>query len=190
MYNRLSIILPVSIVLSVIFTLFLLLRVLPETYNGKRNHIFQFFYDIFTPQTLTIERLLQVLYIFLTCTSILCGLFQIFSWVGTSFGYYLRELIGGLVLVVVVPILLRLIHELLLLALLQLRATRDISAKLDQLLANQAVQTPGSEQGTSPSPSSPLPEGSVPDRRCCPYCGTLYRGQADTPCPGCGKTAP
>lgn len=189
MYNRLSIILPVSIVLSVVFTLFLLLRVLPEAYNGKRNHIFQFFYDVFTPKTLTIEKLLQVLYIFLTSTSILCGLFQIFSWVGTSFGYYLRELIGGLVLVVVVPIILRLIHELLLLAVLQLRATRDINAKLDQLLANQATPTAGTDK-EAPAATSPLPDGPVTDLRRCPYCGSLYRGQANSPCPICGKTAP
>ena len=87
----------------------------------------------------------------------------------------------GLVILVVGPVLLRVIHELLLLAVMQVKATREINQKLDRLTGaapagSRAAQ--GTETQTPPAP----PAGPMVH---CTHCGTWYREGAGR-CPVCG----
>ena len=117
------------LVVAVVLTALLLVLVLPKQKDGHLPAFFQLLYDLFTPKALMIEKLLQVLYVFLNCLTVIFGIAIFFNGFFAGFG----RIVLGLVILVVGPVLLRVIHELLLLAVMQVKATREINQKLDRL---------------------------------------------------------
>ena len=111
------------LVVAVVLTALLLVLVLPKQKDGHLPAFFQLLYDLFTPKALMIEKLLQVLYVFLNCLTVLFGIAIFFNGFFAGFG----RIVLGLVILVVGPVLLRVIHELLLLAVMQVKATREIT---------------------------------------------------------------
>ena len=101
-----------------------------------------------------IEKLLQVLYVFLNCLTVLFGIAIFFNGFFAGFG----RIVLGLVILVVGPVLLRVIHELLLLAVMQVKATPG-----DQPEAGPAHRRcPCRQQGC---PGDGNPDAAGPARR-------------------------
>ena len=59
------------LVLAVALTALLVVLVLPKEKDGHLPSVFQMLYDLFSPKTLVMEKLLQILYVFLTCLAVL-----------------------------------------------------------------------------------------------------------------------
>lgn len=178
------------LVLAVVITALLVVMVLPKHKDGKLPAFLQLLYDLFTPKTLVIEKLLQVIYAFLTCLTVLYGVVVFFNGFFAGFG----RIVLGLVILVVGPILLRVFYELLLLAVMQVKTSREISQKLDRLMPNgarretaQAEPTAQAAERTA-SPVEPHLPGEAPAMHHCPACGTWYRAEGDR-CPICGRPA-
>ena len=90
------------LVLAVALTALLVVLVLPKEKDGHLPSVFQMLYDLFSPKTLVMEKLLQILYVFLTCLAVLYGIVVFFSGFFSGF----QNLALGLVILAVGPILL------------------------------------------------------------------------------------
>ena len=117
------------LVLAVALTALLVVLVLPKEKDGHLPSVFQMLYDLFSPKTLVMEKLLQILYVFLTCLAVLYGIVVFFSGFFSGF----QNLALGLVILAVGPILLRVGYELILLLVMQVKTTREIHQKLTQM---------------------------------------------------------
>ena len=63
------------LVLAVALTTLLVVLVLPKRRRAAIcPSVFQMLYDLFSPKTLVMEKLLQILYVFLTCLAVLYGI--------------------------------------------------------------------------------------------------------------------
>ena len=114
------------LVLAVALTALLVVLVLPKEKDGHLPSVFQMLYDLFSPKTLVMEKLLQILYVFLTCLAVLYGIVVFFSGFFSGF----QNLALGLVILAVGPILLRVGYELILLLVMQVKTTREIHQNL------------------------------------------------------------
>ena len=151
------------LVVAVVLTALLLVLVLPKQKDGHLPAFFQLLYDLFTPKALMIEKLLQVLYVFLNCLTVLFGIAIFFNGFFAGFG----RIVLGLVILV--------------LAVMQVKATREINQKLDRL-TGAAPAGSRADQGTEPQTPPAPPAGPMVH---CTHCGTWYREGAGR-CPVCG----
>lgn len=182
------------VVLAVALTALLVVLVLPKEKDGHLPGFFQLLYDVFSPKKLVVEKLLQILYVFLACLAVLAGLF---TFLGSLFRLDMIGLLGGLFLLVVGPLLLRLAYELLMLLVIQVKTTREIHQKLTRLAPpdpeplKDTAPEEGPPQEAPPTPQEPtvpkIPLHPAPDQTMvhCPACGTWYR-KAQGTCPICG----
>ena len=88
------------LVVAVVLTALLLVLVLPKQKDGHLPAFFQLLYDLFTPKALMIEKLLQVLYVFLNCLTVLFGIAIFFNGFFAGFG----RIVLGLVILVAIPL--------------------------------------------------------------------------------------
>lgn len=168
--------------LAVALTALLMVLVLPKEKDGRLPSVFQLLHDLFTPKVLVIEKLLQVLYVFLTCLTVLYGIVIFFNGFFTGIG----NLVLGLLVLAVGPLVLRVLYELLLLLVMHVKTVREIQRKLDDVLWD-APPSP-SPWPDREEPEEPEPAVNQPMVRC-PACGTWYR-QGQGSCPLCGASAP
>ena len=111
------------LVIAVVLTALLAVLVLPKHKDGKLPAFFQLLFDAFTPKTLLLEKILQVLNVFFSLVAVLLGLVLIFQglFANTTF------LMMGLLLLLLGPLLCRVGYELILLRIMQVKATREIN---------------------------------------------------------------
>ena len=114
-----------SAVLAVVATVLAFIFIVPENRREKLNAFGKFIHDTCNFKYLIVEKLLQALYIFLTAFVILGGFFMLFQSV---YGHWLGGY--GLVLMIVGPIMVRLIYELLMMAVLLVKTVITINNKL------------------------------------------------------------
>ena len=114
-----------SAVLAVVATVLAFIFIVPENRREKLNAFGKFIHDTCNFKYLIVEKLLQALYIFLTAFVILGGFFMLFQSV---YGHWLGGY--GLVLMIVGPIMVRLIYELLMMAVLLVKNVIAINNKL------------------------------------------------------------
>ena len=62
------------LVIAVVLTALLAVLVLPKHKDGKLPAFFQLLFDAFTPKTLLLEKILQVLNVFFSLVAVLLGL--------------------------------------------------------------------------------------------------------------------
>ncbi len=165
--------------LAVAVTALLVVLVLPKEKDGRLPSFFQLLYDLFTPKTLVIEKLMQILYVFLTCLAVLYGIVVFFSGFFSGFG----NLVMGLLVLTVGPILLRVLYELALLLVMQVKTVREISQKLDNM--GDAMKT-SYHSAPVPSESAPPAKREAPPLVHCSACGTWYQAEQGN-CPICGR---
>lgn len=203
-----------AVVLAVALTALLVILVLPKERDGRLPRFFQILHDLFQPKTFVIERIVQILYVFFTCLSVLVGLYD---FLGALFGLQMGLLFRALFFLLIAPALLRGAYELILLLVIQVKTTREIRQKLDRLLPPASSDPDGPEEGVEEGPEPPdsPPEGPAfspapsedpapnqarqavpvtlpsqpPDKRGtmthCTACGTWYQKDRGS-CPICG----
>ena len=145
------------LVLAVALTALLVVLVLPKEKDGHLPSVFQMLYDLFSPKTLVMEKLLQILYVFLTCLAVLYGIVVFFSGFFSGF----QNLALGLVILAVGPILLRVGYELILLLVMQVKTTREIHQKLTQMTEERGPAAAPGRQQPAPETAAPAAEKSA-----------------------------
>ena len=162
--------------LAVLFTALLMVLVLPKEKDGRLPAVFQMLHDLFTPKVLVIETLLQILYVFLTCLTVLYGIVIFFNGFFTGIG----NLVVGLLVLAVGPLVLRVLYELILLLVMHVKTVREIERKLDSGLwtaPSAAAYAPEEKAEPAPAKNQPMAH--------CSACGTWYP-QVQDRCPLCG----
>jgi len=192
----------VGSILAVAATVALFVLVLPKRKDGHLEKYLQMLHDIFTFKHLVIEKILQVLYVLSTCLAVFIGFFLLFArtW---CWHYSASTALYGLCLMILGPIVLRVLYELLMLAVLQVRNTMEINRKLGKSPQVSGVVPPVEEPAPAPTEEparnlreeAPSFEARAPEERQtsrpmvgmrhCPSCGTWYQVSRDT-CPICG----
>ena len=169
------------LVLAVALTALLVVLVLPKEKDGHLPSVFQMLYDLFSPKTLVMEKLLQILYVFLTCLAVLYGIVVFFSGFFSGF----QNLALGLVILAVGPILLRVGYELILLLVMQVKTTTppeadpDDRRRGDRPLPLTSAACLGPRAPAAEKSAVPLPENQAMSH--CPACGTWYRASTAAP---------
>lgn len=172
------------LVIAVVLTALLAVLVLPKHKDGKLPSFFQLLFDAFTPKTLLLEKILQVLNVFFSLVAVLLGLALIFQGLFTN----TTLLMMGLLLLLLGPLLCRVGYELILLRIMQVKATREINRKLSFLVPEGAAQA-AEEEDLTKEPEAEAPAAKTPTeppRAHCPSCGTWYQ-EALGKCPVCGR---
>jgi hypothetical protein len=172
------------LVIAVVLTALLAVLVLPKHKDGKLPAFFQLLFDAFTPKTLLLEKILQVLNVFFSLVTVLLGLVLIFQGLFAN----TTLLMMGLLLLLLGPLLCRVGYELILLRIMQVKATREINRKLSFLVPEGAAQA-AEEEDLPKEPEAETPAAKTPTeppRAHCPSCGTWYQ-EALGKCPVCGR---
>lgn len=117
--NSAGTVMAILLLLAVLLTVLAFIFIVPENRREKLNAFGKFLHDTCNFNYLLIEKILQVLYIFLTVFAILMGLYTLVHnfWV-------------GLALTIIMPIVIRLIYEFLMMAVLLLKHVIMIDNKL------------------------------------------------------------
>lgn len=117
--NSAGTVMAILLILAVVLTVLAFIFIVPENRREKLNAFGKFLHDTCNFNYLLIEKILQVLYIFLTVFAILMGLYTLVHnfWV-------------GLALTIIMPIVIRLIYEFLMMAVLLLKHVIMIDNKL------------------------------------------------------------
>ena len=123
-------------IMSVIFalgaTVLAFIFIVPENRRSRMNKFGKFLHDTLNFKYLTIEKILQALYIFTTALVIMFGFFMLF-YVQQGRGYYSRDQwygLYGLVIMIVGPIVLRIVYEGAIMAILLVKNVIQINNKL------------------------------------------------------------
>ena len=114
-----------AIILAIAATVLAFIFIVPEKKREKLNAFGKFLHDTCNFKYLVVEKLLQALYIFLTAYFILQGFFMLFQ---TSYGTWLGG--AGLAIMIISPIVLRLVYELLMMAVILVKNVIMINKKL------------------------------------------------------------
>lgn len=138
------------VVLAVALTALLVVLVTPKEKDGKLPYFFQLLHDLFNPKKLVIEKIIQVIDVFFTCLSVLIGIY--FLLVG-FFHLNLMTVLTGLFLILIVPALVRLVYELIMLLVIQVKTTREISRKLSRAAS---PGTRGAREGPAGARENPV----------------------------------
>lgn len=125
----------IGAVIAIIFTVFICIAVLPAKKKVTLSGFLLTLHNLFNFTSLLVEKLLKVLYVFVTGFCIAGGFFLLFSKVGygnSTFGW-------GLLLLILGPILARIIFESAMVFILILRSTNDINKKIDVIVDDKTV---------------------------------------------------
>ena len=117
-------------VLAVVATILAYVFIVPESRREKLNAFGKFLHDTCNFKYLIVEKILQALYIFFTADLIILGFFLLFAAPQDIFGD--RHWLGGFGIAIMIlgPILIRLVYELLMMAVLMLKNVISINNKL------------------------------------------------------------
>ncbi|MBQ3556813.1 MAG: hypothetical protein IJA11_03330 [Oscillospiraceae bacterium] len=131
MINTYPIMMVIAAIAAVAATVLTLIFIVPEKYLPKLGKFGKFLHDAVNFKFLIVEKLLQVLYILSTCLCIFSGLFSLLGF-QIHFEYQYFHWFGGqgLLTLLVGPIVVRLVYELLMMALLLVKNVIQINSKL------------------------------------------------------------
>lgn len=117
-------------ILAVVATILAYVFIVPESRREKLHAFGKFLHDTCNFKYLIVEKILQALYIFFTADMIILGFFMLFAAPKDFYGY--RHWLGGygLVIMILGPIVIRLVYELLMMAVLLLKNVISINNKL------------------------------------------------------------
>lgn len=117
-------------ILAGVATVLAYVLIVPESRREKLNAFGKFLHDTFNFKYLIVEKILQALYIFFTADLIILGFFMLFAAPEDFFGH--RHWLGGygILIMILGPILIRLMYELLMMAILLLKNVISINNKL------------------------------------------------------------
>lgn len=119
----------VAFILAIVAVVLAFIFITPEKKRPKLNKFGQFVHDTLNFKYLIVEKILQALYMFFTAYVILTGFFMLFM---VEDGYFEDRWLGGygLLVMIVGPIAIRLVYELLMMAVLLVKNVISINNKL------------------------------------------------------------
>ncbi len=109
----------VGIVVALILTILLYVFILPDSKRNSLKQPWRSIHDILKIRGLMIEAIIRFLYVFCTVSSLISGFIMLFK----SFGF-------GLLLIIVSPIVVRIIFEILMLRVLEVKNIIEINSTL------------------------------------------------------------
>lgn len=117
-------------ILAIVATVLAYVFIVPEKRREKLNAFGKFLHDTCNFKYLIVEKILQALYIFFTADMIILGFFMLFAAPKDYFGN--RHWLGiyGILTMILGPIMIRLVYELLMMAVLLLKNVISINNKL------------------------------------------------------------
>lgn len=189
-----------AIFLAVTATVLAFIFIVPEKRRARLNAFGKFLHDTFNFKYLIVEKILQALYIFLTCVALFTGFFLLFKvdyW-GQWQGWY------GILIMVVGPIAIRLVYELAMMLVLLVKNVISINNKLSGKSSDPFAAPDVGTMGRKPVYGSAAPSESgvrgftVPDMsgekgasgaaKFCTVCGSKLDENGH--CPTCGSGDP
>lgn len=122
----------ISVLLAIVATVLAFIFIVPEKRYGALNAFGKFIHNTLNFKYLIIEKILQAIYIFATAYIILSGFFMLFQITPDyGFGYGGSWLGGyGILMMLFGPIVIRLLYELLMMAILLVKNVISINSKL------------------------------------------------------------
>lgn len=119
----------IGAILAVAATVAAYIFIIPDSKREGLNKFLKWVHDVCNFKLLYIEHILKALYILETAFCLIAGFLMLFSVID---GFFFTVYVGwaGLLVMIVGPIITRLIYEALMLAVLHLKATREINDKL------------------------------------------------------------
>ena len=182
-------------VLAAVATVLAYVFIIPENRREKLNAFGKFLHDTFNFKYLIVEKILQALYIFFTAEMIILGFFMLFAMPKDYFGG--RHWLGGygLLIMIVGPIVIRLMYELLMMAVLLLKNVISINNKLRNQNENEkknsvfAVPDMSSlRQQFQPKAAQPQSPQNASVSKFCSKCGSPLDTAGK--CPHCDNNQP
>ena len=194
----------VAVLLAIVATVLAFVFLVPEKRREKMGAFGKFLHDTVNFKYLIVEKILQALYIFMTCLVVLTGFFLLFKVTETWYG---KHWMGGtgILLMLLGPIIIRLVYELLMMMVLLVKNVISINNKLRsqnseeketdvfaapgldmsgmkaRILRN-TVQDDGATMAQQDPQVGQAPQ--APAARFCPNCGN--RLDVNGVCPNCG----
>ena len=204
-FQQLGVFTIIGAILAIVATILAYVFIVPEKRREKLNAFGKFLHDTCNFKYLIVEKILQALYIFFTAYTILLGFFMLFAAPKDFFGD--RHWLGGVGILVMIlgPISIRLVYELLMMAVLLLKNVISINNKLRnpngneekngiftapdmsdlrQQLRSKAAQS----QAAQPQSPQPQPPQSAPVPKFCGKCGSPLNEAGK--CPNCDNSQP
>ncbi len=195
MFQQLGVFSVIGGVLAAVATVLAYVFIVPEKRREKLNAFGKFLHDTCNFKYLIVEKILQALYIFFTVDTIILGFFMLFAapedflgdrhWLG---GYGILAMILG-------PIVIRLIYELLMMAVLLLKNVISINNKLRSQNGEEekssvfaAPDISGLRQQFQAKAAQPQPTQSAPVPKFCSKCGAPLDEAGK--CPNCDNSQP
>lgn len=191
MFQQLGVFSVIGGILAVVATVLAFIFIVPEKRREKLNAMGKFLHDTFNFKYLIVEKILQALYIFFTSDMVILGFFMLFAapkdWYGD------RHWLGGygILIMILGPIVIRLVYELLMMAVLLVKNVISINNKLrnqngsgekDNVFA--APNMSGLRQQIQ-AKAAKAPQPAVAPKFC-GKCGTAL--DENGKCPNCGDS--
>ena len=182
-------------ILAVVATVLAYVFIVPENRREKLNAFGKFLHDTCNFKYLIAEKILQALYIFFTADMIILGFFMLFAAPKDFFGD--RHWLGGYGILVMVlgPIVIRLVYELLMMAVLLLKNVISINNKLRSQNGEgekggifTAPDMSGLRQQFQAKTAQPKSPQSAPAAKFCGKCGAPLDETGK--CPNCDNDQP
>ena len=182
-------------ILAVVATVLAYVFIVPENRREKLNAFGKFLHDTCNFKYLIVEKILQALYIFFTADMIILGFFMLFAAPKDFFGD--RHWLGGYGILVMVlgPIVIRLVYELLMMAVLLLKNVISINNKLRSQNGEgekggifTAPDMSGLRQQFQAKTAQPKSPQSAPAAKSCGKCGAPLDETGK--CPNCDNDQP
>ena len=182
-------------ILAVVATVLAYIFIVPEKRREKLNAFGKFLHDTCNFKYLIVEKILQALYIFFTSEMVILGFFMLFAapkdWYGD------RHWLGGygILIMVLGPIVIRLVYELLMMAVLLLKNVISINNKLRSQNGEEekenvfaAPDMSGLRQQFQTKAAQPQSPQNAPAPKFCSKCGAPL--DAAGKCPNCDNGQP
>lgn len=156
MINTYPVMMVIAAIAAVAATVLTIIFIVPEKYLPKLGKAGKFLHDAVNFKFLIVERILQVLYILSTCLCIFSGLFSLLGF-QIHFEYQYFHWFGGqgLLTLLLGPIVVRLVYELLMMALLLVKNVIQINNKLKGDAGSDSVFNVPSVKEYLPTKSTP-----------------------------------
>lgn len=164
MINTYPVMMVIAAIVAVAATVLTMIFIVPEKHLPKLGKFGKFLHDAVNFKFLIVEKLLQVLYILSTCLCVFSGLFSLLGF-QISFEYQYFHWFGGqgLLTLLVGPIVVRLVYELLMMALLLVKNVIQINGKLKGEGDSESVFSVPSVKEYLPAKDTPAsPAGEDP----------------------------
>ena len=135
-------------VLALIVSIFICAYVLPANKEGKFTGFWKTVRDYFLMRYLIVEAIVRFFFVLATTSCIFSGFFIMFTKTRSFYGKGGSNFFSGIMIMIFGPIICRIVYELLMIAILQLRNIIEINAKM-----------PGQVNGDVNKVAAPTPLG-------------------------------